>query len=87
MGEERGSREGAGVTEGAVGALEARRAGAGVAADAVLAGPVVEVINIYDTFVCLIAGSLLHLVVSTMRTENLFSLSVLFLLSGAMSGT
>ena len=40
--EGRGSRGGAGLTEGAVGALEAWRAGAGVAADAVLAGPVVE---------------------------------------------
>ena len=37
-----GSGGGAGLTEGAVGALVARRAGAGVAADAVLAGPVVE---------------------------------------------
>ena len=31
-------------------------------------------INIYDIFVCLIAVCLLHLVVSSTRTENLFSL-------------
>ena len=41
-GKGRGSRGGAGLTKGTVGALIAWRAGAGVAADAVLAGPVVE---------------------------------------------